>query len=306
MNLRDLEYLVAVAEHRHFGRAAQACFVSQPTLSTQLKKLETELGVPLVERAPRQVMLTRAGEQIVERARSVLADVADIKGIAHQAADPRSGSLRLGMFPTLGPYVLPHLTGPLHEHFPSLELLLVEEQTHVLLDRLRDGSLDAALIAIPSGDDSLHVEPLFDEDFVAAVPEGHLLALPDQPLRSADIAREKLLLLTEGHCLRDQALAVCGTGATHAPMGGFEATSLETLRHMVAAGVGMTLLPRLSVSSPVAQTPGIALREFAAPRPHRTIGLHWRPSTIYRTLLPELADVIRQLPSELVTPIRPT
>jgi LysR family hydrogen peroxide-inducible transcriptional activator len=173
MNLRDLEYFVALAEHRHFGRAAAACYVSQPTLSTQVKKLEAELGLQLIERSPRQVMLTAAGELVVGRARVILAEVQDIRGIARQAADPRSGSLRLGIFPTLGPYLLPHIVGPLHQRFPELELLLVEEKTDDLLERLRAGRLDVAILALPVHDETLHAEPLFREEFVLAVPAAH-------------------------------------------------------------------------------------------------------------------------------------
>lgn len=299
MNIRDLEYLVALDDHRHFGRAAAACLVSQPTLSTQVKKLEAELGAPLVERGQRQVHLTLVGEQIAQRARVVLGEVADIRALAQQASDPRGGSLRLGVFPTLGPYLLPHLTGPLKKAFPNLELLLVEEQSHLLVDRLHAGTLDAALLAMPSGDASLHEEAVFVEEFVAALPVGHPLASAQEPLSTKDFTAEQILLLAEGHCMRDQALAVCQGAGASAPSG-FEATSLETLRHMVAAGVGTTLLPRLAVSDPMPAHPGVVLREFAEPKPHRVIGLHWRESSVFSTLLPEVADVIRELPTDAI------
>ncbi|MBS0589252.1 MAG: LysR family transcriptional regulator, partial [Proteobacteria bacterium] len=173
MNLRDLRYLVSLAEHKHFGRAAQASFVSQPTLSTQIKKLEDELGVALVERSPRKVLLTDAGKEIVARAREVLTEVEQIKAIARRTLDPESGTLRLGIFPTLGPYLLPHVVPQVRARFPRLELLLIEEKTDVLLKQLREGRLDAVVLAEPIHDDQLHAEFLFEEPFLLAVPEHH-------------------------------------------------------------------------------------------------------------------------------------
>lgn len=295
MNLRDLEYLVAVAEHRHFGRAAVACFVSQPTLSTQLKKLESELGVPLIERNPRQVMLTATGEQVVARARVVLGEVDAIRGIARHARDPRSGRLRLGVFPTLAPYLLPHVVPTLRARFPQLELFLVEEKTEALLEQLHGGRLDAAVLAFPVADDALDGELLFREDFLLAVPAGHALAVADE-VRLESLESEHLLLLADGHCLREQALAVCQLAGAR-EYSGFRATSLETLRHMVAAGVGVTLLPELSAQPPMPQLSSIRLLRFAAPAPHREVGLFWRPASIYRDLLPEFAQAMRILPA---------
>lgn len=302
MNLRDLEYLVALHEHRHFGRAAAACFVSQPTLSTQVRKLESELGVELIERSSRSVIFTAVGEAVVVRARRILADAEDIRGLARQARTPDAGTIRLGMFPTLGPYLLPHIVPELHHRFPGLEILLVEEKTAVLLDELRSGALDAAAVALPVVDETLHIEPLFREDFVFAAPVGDAVAEGDGPLDAAALDGEDLLLLTEGHCLRDQALEICAeTGAVEHV--GFRATSLETLRHMVAAGVGATLLPELAVSSPVTPNPGIALRRFREPAPHRDIALLWRRTSVFRELLPEIAAVLRDLPGGLVRPL---
>ena len=173
MNLRDLHYLVALAEHRHFGRAAEACFVSQPTLSTQIKKLEEELGVALVERAPRKVLLTEVGREIADRARDVINEVDQIKSIARRTRDPELGTVRLGIFPTLGPYLLPHAVPLIRRAFPKLELLLVEEKTEVVLQRLREGRLDAGILALPIHEDSLHTEFLFEEPFLLAVPRHH-------------------------------------------------------------------------------------------------------------------------------------
>ncbi|OYO18712.1 DNA-binding transcriptional regulator OxyR [Enemella dayhoffiae] len=302
MNLRDLEYLVALAEHRHFGRAAAACFASQPTLSTQLRKLESELGVELIERGARQVFFTAAGEEVVRRARRILAEADDIRGIARQLKDPHAGTIRLGIFPTLAPYLLPHVVGPLAEHFPELEVLLVEEKSEVLLEQLRAGTLDAAVLALPVEEEGLHAEPLFREDFVLAAPAAHRLAESPKPLRSRDLAGEDLLLLTDGHCLRDQALAVCRVAGA-GERSGFRATSLETLRHMVASGVGVTLLPRLAASPPVSPNPAIVLREFSDPAPHRDVALLWRPASPFRDLLPQVAAVLRALPDGVVHPL---
>ncbi|PID97357.1 MAG: DNA-binding transcriptional regulator OxyR [Actinomycetales bacterium] len=300
MNLRDLEYLAAVADHRHFGKAAEACYVSQPTLSTQLKKLEAELGVELIERAPRHVMLTPAGERVVARARVILAEVDAIRGIARHAQDPRAGTLRLGAFPTIAPYLLPHVVPQLRRELPALELLLAEEKTPILLDQLRAGRLDAAVLALPVDDDSVYAEPLFREEFVLAVPADHRLAGQagddrKDPVGLDALVGERVLLLADGHCLRDQALAVCHTAGVE-ERDGFRATSLETLRHMVGAGAGVTLLPVLSVTDPVPPSSSVVLRQFNTPAPHRDIALVWRRSSVFGDLLLEVARVLRQLP----------
>ncbi len=299
MNLRELEYLVAVADHRHFGRAAEATFVSQPTLSTQLKKLEQELGVTLVERSRSGVMLTPAGEAVVERARVVLRETSDIRDIARHAADPSTATLRVGLFPTLGPYLLPHVVPNVRDRMPKVELLLVEEKTEVILQRLDDGALDVGVLALPVNDDRLHRDDLFTEDFLLAVPSTHPLAGHDGPVDLSVLAGEQVLLLEEGHCLRDQALSVCQVGGA-SERRGFRATSLETLRQMVAAGVGVTLLPELAVRPPVPEQPDITLLRFAEPVPSRQIAMFWRPSSIYAEMLPRLAEVVRDLPPGLV------
>lgn len=300
MNLRDLEYLVAVADHRHFGRAAEACYASQPTLSTQIRKLEAELGVELIERNPRRITLTEAGEAVVEHARAALAETDQIRVIAQQAVDPEAGSIRLGVFHTLAPYVLPHVVPALGERFPRLELLLVEDKTDELVARLLEGSLDAGMFALPIHAGNLHVEPLFDEQFLLAAPRDHALVADDAPIGVDDLAGEDLLLLEEGHCLRDQALDVCRlTGA--AERRGFRATSLSTLVQMVSAGVGVTLLPELAVRPPVPDNPRVVLRRFAEPVPHRSIALFWRPTSVYRDLLPDVAEVIRDRVKPLLT-----
>lgn len=300
MNLRDLQYLVALAEHKHFGRAAAACAVSQPTLSTQVRKLEQELGVTLVERAPRKVLLTETGQQIAARARDVLGEVAQIRQIAQRARDPEAGTLRLGIFPTLGPYLLPHVMGAIRQRFPRLELLLTEEKTPELLQRLRKGRLDAAILALPIHDDALHAEFLFEEPFLVAAPQSHPLAR-QHTLQLADLEGQRLLLLEYGHCLRDQALEVCrmsGAGERH----GFRATSLETLRQMVAAEVGITLLPVLSVQPPITHPRGVHLTRFRHDAPSRRIAMCWRRSSTQHALLVDLSEIFKNLPPGLLDP----
>src|SRR5690606_30582071 len=245
MNLRDLYYLVALADHRHFGRAPAACFVSQPTLSTHIRKLEGERGAALVGRDPGQVMLAPAGRAATERARRVVSEVEPLKEAARRGQDQASGAVRLGLSPTLAPYLLPHAVPAIRDRFPELELLLVEEKSDVLMARLREGRLDAAILALPVEEEQLHSEVLFEEEFVMAVPHSHPLAGRDD-LRMEDLGDERLLLLEDGHCLREQALEVCHLAGAH-EKGEFRATSLETLRQMVAANVGLTLLPALAV-----------------------------------------------------------
>ncbi|EIL99567.1 transcriptional regulator [Rhodanobacter thiooxydans] len=299
MNLRDLQYLVALAEHRHFGRAAEACFVSQPTLSTQIKKLEDELGVSLVERTPRKVLLTEVGRDIATRARDVLNEIEQIRGVARRTLDPESGTVRLGIFPTLGPYLLPHALPLVRQAFPRLELLLVEEKTEVVLRMLREGKLDAGILALPLHEDSLHSEFLFEEPFLLAVSDAHPLAQHQGQLKLGDLSSQNLLLLEDGHCLRDQALEVCHlTGAGE--HSGFRATSLETLRQMVAANVGITLLPVTAVKPPVAPVENLHLIEFRGHPPSRRIAMVWRKSSAMDGFLRRLADVFRQLPADLL------
>jgi len=299
MNLRDLKYLVALADHRHFGRAAAACFVSQPTLSTQIKKLEDELGVPLVERAPRKVMLTPAGREAASRARGIVAEVEQMKEAARRSQDPEAGTVRLGIFPTLGPYLLPHVVPRIRERFPQLELLLIEEKSDQLLRQLREGRLDAAVLALPLHDDQLHTEFLFEEPFVLAVPGNHALSKRTS-LTLDELSEQRLLLLEDGHCLRDQALDVCHlAGALEKSE--FQATSLETLRQMVAANVGVTLLPLLAVKPPVARSENVQLIGFDAERPpSRRIGMVWRRSSAMNDFLERLAQLFKELPSHLL------
>jgi LysR family hydrogen peroxide-inducible transcriptional activator len=300
MNLRDFHYLIALADHRHFCRAAQASFVSQPTLSTQIRKLEAELGVTLVERTPRDALLTATGRKVVARAREVLNEVEQIRRIARRDRDPEAGSLQLGIFPTLAPYLLPHVMATIRSRFPRLELLLIEEKTPDLVQRLREGKLDAAILALPLHDHTLHAEFLFEEPFLLAAPASHPLACRQQ-LEVADLENERLLLLEDGHCLRDQALEVCrmsGADEIH----GFRATSLETLRHMVAANVGVTLLPILAVQPPTAPTPNVHLMAFSRHPPSRRLAMFWRNTSALHDFLLRLSGVFKQLPAALLDP----
>ena len=294
MNLRDLRYLVALADLKHFGHAAEACFVSQPTLSTQIKKFEDELGTPLIERNPRNVMLTDVGVAVVARARAILHEADQIKNIARRAKDPESGTVKIGIFPTLGPYLLPHVVPNIVKKFPKLELMLFEEKTESVLKKLHDGDLDAGIIALPIHDDTLHAEFLFEESFVLAVPKGNALAKLKK-IKLSDLANERLLLLDDGHCLRDQALEVCQMAGV-GERAGFRATSLETLRHMVSANVGMTLLPALTVQPPVPPTPNVVLIPFAAPAPSRRIAIVWRRTSALTVFLQQLVPLFKTLP----------
>ena len=298
MNLRVLQYLVKLAELRHFSKAAEACFVSQPTLSTQIMKLEEELGVQLVERIPRKVKLTPVGEEITLRARLVLRDIEQIRMTARRNHDPETGTLRLGIFPTLAPYLLPHVVPGIRKRFPDLKLQLAEEKTEILLRQLDNGDLDAALLALPLDANGLETKTLFEEPFVLAIPESHPLT-DRQQVSLDDLDGRELLLLEEGHCLRDHALEVCALAGAHERVD-FHATSMETLRQMVAADVGITLMPILAVKPPIPLTGNMAFRPFAKPAPSRTIALTWRTSSPWGELMRNLADCLRNLPEGLL------
>lgn len=272
MTLQELRYLIALADTKHFGRAAALCNVSQPTLSAQLKKLEESLGAPLVERTARRVMLTPVGADIVARARQIFDHVRDIRALADGSKDGLAGPLRLGVIPTLAPYVLPYLVPYWRKAAPSLQPHLREEQTERLLAQLREGTLDAGLLALPVEGDDLETLPWFDEPFVLAVPKNHALAKKDDVSPSV-LGQEKLLLLEDGHCLRAQALDVCARYGSHG-RDDVQATSLETLRHMVAAGLGVTLLPKLAVVRGAGD--GVHICSLGAKPPSRRVGWVWR------------------------------
>jgi LysR family hydrogen peroxide-inducible transcriptional activator len=292
IKLKDLKYLVAVADTRHFGRAAERCFVSQPTLSAQLKKLEDYLGVQLVERQPKRVLLTPAGEQIVARARRVVEASDEIVDIAATHRDPLAGRLRVGFLPTIGPYLLPQIMPRLRKALPRLDLMLYEFQTAVMLERLHAGELDVGILALPVELDGLESRRLYDEAFVVALPAAHALAKAAQ-VRLSDLGGETLLLLEEGHCLRDQALEVCGRLSVH-ERSDFRATSLETLRHMVASGAGITLMPELATRGAYAATRGVVIKLFAKPAPSRSIGAVWRKSSARTAAIEAVAKEIAE------------
>jgi LysR family hydrogen peroxide-inducible transcriptional activator len=300
VTLQELRYVVTLAELKHFARAAEACYVSQPTLSTQIKKLEAELGVALFERTNKRVMPTPVGEELIAQARVVLQEADKLRDMAQQAHDPMSGPIQLGVIPTLGPYLLPHLVPRLREDYPHLRLYLREDLTAMLVERLRAGILDAILVALPIQSDGLEVLELFREPFMMALPTGDPLAQKAEVME-ADLVDASLLLLEDGHCLRDQALAVCGFPAR----GGedFRASSLETLRQMVAAGVGCTLLPILATHSVPLSEPLIELRPFANPAPYRAIGLAVRRGFPRMEMVQTLAAFIRRYAPDGVTVI---
>lgn len=298
MTLQELKYLVALADHGHFGRAAEACFITQSTLSTQLKKLEDFLGVTLFDRSLKRVTPTPIGREILQAARNIVEESERIKELAKHAQDPMDRTLRLGVIPTLGPYYLPHALQLIHKKHPGLRLLLREEMTPQILEHLADGKLDAGLLALPVEDDNLRVEPLFYEPFFAALPAGHALAKRDV-LKVPDIMDEKLLLLDEGHCLRDQALDVCGAHSKGREE--VRATSLETLRQMVGIGLGMTLLPALAVDAgPRISKRAVEIRPFKKPAPGRTIGLVWRKRAPFPETFERLTATLKAtLPNEV-------
>jgi LysR family transcriptional regulator, hydrogen peroxide-inducible genes activator len=271
MNFRDLEYFLAIAEMEHFGRAADYCHVSQPTLSGQIKKLEDQLGVRLFERTNRKVMLTETGAQILESARRVLHEIDTIKEIAECSNDPLSGKFRLGAFPTLATYVFPALVQKVKKNIPGLRLILFEEKTATLIDMLRNGKIDATLLALPVHEDFVEIKELFDDEFYLAVPPEHELTRY-QTIDQHQLKHFPVLLLEEGHCLRDQALEVCRLHCI-AEEQDFKATGLETLRQMVKAGTGITFMPKAAISD---DDLGIQYIPFAEPVPKRTIGLVWR------------------------------
>lgn len=289
MNLRDLQYLVALADYRHMGRAAEACHVSQPTMSMQLKKLEAWLNVPLFERRQKSIHLTAYGESLTVRARRVVQEADALVLHAKSLRDPFAGEFRLGAFPTLAPYYLPSVVPEIANSFQNLTLLLVEDKTDRLLSQLRDGALDAALLALPVTQAGLIHYPLFEEPFLLAVPRAHRLASMKQVTR-ADIKHETVMLLEDGHCMRAQALEVCSLIGLKEQQG-FRATSLETLRQMVAAGVGVTLMPACAAID----TAHVVHIPFSGAPYTRTIGLIARDTSPRQVLIEAIASMLVQL-----------
>ncbi|MBN8508196.1 MAG: hydrogen peroxide-inducible genes activator [Burkholderiales bacterium] len=280
MTLTELRYIVAVARERHFGRAAEACFVSQPTLSIAIKKLEDELEVRIFERGGNEVTVTPLGEAIVRQAQAVVEQAAAIKEIAKAGKDPLAGPLRLGIIYTIGPYLLPELVRQVIERTPQMPLMLQENFTVKLLEMLRAGELDCAILAEPFPDAGLAIAPLYDEPFMAAVPKDHALA-KRRTISTEELKQQTMLLLGTGHCFRDQVLEVCPEFARFSTDAegirrSFEGSSLETIKHMVASGMGVTVVPRLSVDA-LAQ-PHVRYIPFTPPVPSRRVVLAWRRS----------------------------
>ena len=291
LSLRQLQYAVAVADTLSFRVAAERCHVAQPSLSAQLAQLEDALGVRLFERDRRHVLLTTAGRDLVERARRVLREADDLVEAAARAGDPLSGRLAIGVIPTISPYLLPAAAPALRKTFPRLTVVWREEKTADLVRAVREGTLDAALLALEADIGDVEREVIARDPFVLATPPRHPLGMARGPARPAELRETPVLLLDDGHCFRDQALAVCTRARVRE--GEFRATSLSTLAHMVAGGAGVTLLPQLAVPTEAARI-GLRVRPFTDPAPHRTIGLVWRRSSPLATAMRQVAGTIRE------------
>jgi LysR family transcriptional regulator, hydrogen peroxide-inducible genes activator len=290
LSSRQLQYIVAVADTLGFHKAAERCHVSQPTLSAQVKQLEDVLGVRLFERDRRRVLLTAAGTVVVAHARRVLLEMEDLIGAAKGLGEPRTGTFRVGVIPTIAPYLLPDVVPALHARYPKMQLFFREEKTEAVVADLREGRLDAGLVALEADIGDWATGRITTDPFVVALPKGHPLARKKR-IAPADLEGENVLLLDEGHCFRAQALEVCDRAA--AQENELRATSLSTLAQMVSSGSGITLLPRIAVS--VENRRGqLEVRPFVAPAPHRTIALIWRPQSPFAATFRELATVFRR------------
>ena len=305
MTLTELKYIVAVARERHFGRAAEACFVSQPTLSVAIKKLEDELGTLLFERRSNEVTLTPVGERIVAQAQRVLDDAAQIKEIAKQGKDPLNGALRVGVIYTIGPYLLPALVRTLLKEAPKMPLLLNENLTVKLIEMVKNGDIDVAILALPLPETGLMIQPVYDEPFMVAIPKGHEWA-GRKAIPSEDLKKETMLLLGTGHCFRDQVLEVCPelsrfSIAAEGMQKTFEGSSLETIRQMVASGVGVTVMPITSVPEKPPRDSLIEYKPFKAPAPDRRVVLMWRKSFTRAPAIEALRRAVLKCPLPGVT-----
>lgn len=303
MNIRDLQYAVAVAEYGHFGRAAESCHVSQPALSGQIQKLEEQLGVALFERTKRSVRVTSVGEEILDHARELLKLVKVIEDTAMARKDPYSGTLRLGLIPTIGPYLTPYLLPSIPRSLPDIDLRLSEGMTHVLEQQLLSGEIDAAILATDVTDPHLTTINLYVEPFWVALPHGHPLE-DQETVDLADIEAEDLLLLSDGHCLRDQVLNFCERAFSTNPAINTQNTSLPTLLALVGAGAGATLMPALSLHGPWLTDAGIAVRRERTGKASRSINLTYRSAFPRAQLLEKLADLICAMVPDTVIPER--
>ena len=292
MTLTELRYIVAVARERHFGHAAQSCFVSQPALSVAIKKLEEELGVTLFERGPGEVSVTPVGQRVVEQAQRVLEKASRVKELAAAGHDPLAGTLRLGAIYTIGPYLLPKLIPVLRRLAPAMQLMIQENFTHRLAEMLKQGEVDVIVVALPFSEPGVATRAVYDEPFLVALPQGHALE-KKKHITSDELARESLLLLGSGHCFRDQVLDLC-SNVQRSKRGALARTleggSLETIRQMVASGVGVTVLPATAVQPGESSGDLIRIRPFARPVPDRRVVLAWRKSFPR----PEAIEALRQ------------
>lgn len=307
MNLRDLKYLVAVADTRHFGQAAERCFVSQPTLSGQIKKLEEDLGVTLFERTKRSVETTPLGDAIVAQAKQVLEQADALRQLAESYQDPLVGPLRMGAIPTLSPYLMPLILKPLKKRYPQIKLVLIEELTDTLLARLGNHEIDAALLATPVENSDFESMPLFDEPFWLVHPRSHSLS-EKKKIVQADLDGADLLLLAEGHCLAKQAMKVCHMQERSAQgdMVDLRAASLETLLQMIGAGFGCTLLPALALKTASARDRGVMARQLKLPDTYRRVSLVFRRTFPRRKALEAFAEVVLKHLPDTVYPLDAT
>jgi LysR family hydrogen peroxide-inducible transcriptional activator len=298
MTLTELRYIAAVARERHFGRAAEACFVAQPTLSVAIKKLEDELGIQLFERRSQEVVVTPLGQRVIEQARRVLEEAGRVKEIARQGKDPLAGPLQLGVIYTVGPYLLPALVRQLLKDAPQMPLVIQESFTVRLIDMLKSGDVDVAIMAEPLPEAGLMVQPVYDEPFLVAAPRDHAWA-KRKSIAADDLKKETMLLLGSGHCFRDQVLEVCPELSRLSPNAEgmqktFEGSSLETIRHMVASGLGLTVLPMSSVPATPPRDSLIRYVPFDKPVPARRVVLAWRKSYLRDAAIAALAAAIRK------------
>ncbi len=290
LTLKQLRYFEALAQQGHFGRAAEICAISQPALSMQIKELEHSLGAPLFERGPRQVRLTDFGENFAERVRGILRSVDELGDLARASVGQLAGQLRIGVIPTIGPYLLPKILSELTSAYPSLDLHVRETVTSRLITELAEGRIDMAILALPVSEPSLEEVPLFDEEFVLIRPA----ADADKPVPDREMLREmRVLLLEEGHCFRDQALSFCDLQGRQ-PRELLEGSSLSTLVQLVSAGIGVTLIPEMAV--PVeTRSAAVAVSHFSGQKPRRTVGMVWRRTSPLASQLQKLASIVRQV-----------
>lgn len=288
MNLRDLKYIVEVAKERNFSNAAKKVFVSQPTLTMQIQKLEDELGVKIFERQNKNFLITEVGELIIKTAQEILDKEKELKELAKEFKDPFSGELRIGAFPTLASYYFPKITKKILQEFPKLKLLLVEEKTDELIKKLKNGEIDCAFLAMPVLEENLNHVEIFEEEFLLAVSKNNPLAKQTKSVSTIDLKNESLMLLEDGHCLRNQALEACSLLGNFTEKQDFKASSLETLRQMVAMNYGVTLMPEIAIN----KSDGISYLELST-KPTRKIALYYRKSSVKTKLFTEIAKHIR-------------